>query len=99
MSLIRGPGINGIEAAKLIRAKSPKSAIIFLTQRTDADIRDAALVMSEAYVPKTNAVIDLVNVVSAAWIISIGVTSHLHSSDRKKSEQMTQADVNADFNN
>ena len=54
------PGFNGIEAAKLIRQQSPKSAIVFLTQNDDQDICDAALAVGSArYVLKVNASRDL----------------------------------------
>jgi two-component system nitrate/nitrite response regulator NarL len=54
------PGSSGIEAAKLIRQQSPKSAIVFLTQQDDQDIRDAALAVGSArYVLKVNAGTDL----------------------------------------
>lgn len=49
------PAFSGIEAAKLIRQHSPKSAIVFLTQHDDQDIREAALAFgSVAYVLKVN---------------------------------------------
>jgi len=54
------PSSSGIEAAKLIRQQSPKSAIVFLTQYDDQDIRDAALAVGSArYVLKANAGTDL----------------------------------------
>ena len=54
------PGTSGIEAAKLIRQQSPKSAIVFLTQQDDQDIRDAVLAVGSArYVLKVNAGTDL----------------------------------------
>jgi DNA-binding NarL/FixJ family response regulator len=54
------PGLNGIEAARLIRQKSPKSAIVFLTQNNDQDVRDAALAVGSAeYVLKVDASRDL----------------------------------------
>ena len=54
------PRLNGIEAAKLIRQQSPKSAIIFLTQSDDKDIWDAALWFGPAtFVLKVNASRDL----------------------------------------
>lgn len=36
------PGLNGFEAATRIRKASPRSRIIFLTQESDSQIRDAA---------------------------------------------------------
>lgn len=54
------PALNGIEAAKLTRHQSPKSAIVFLTQDGGQDIRDAALAVGSAkYVLKVNAGTDL----------------------------------------
>ena len=60
------PGLSGIEAAKLIRQQSPKSAIVFLTQINDPDIRDAALAVDSArYVLKVNASRDLCPAIDA----------------------------------
>jgi CheY-like chemotaxis protein len=42
------PGLNGIQAAKMIRHKSPKSRIIFFTQDNDDDIAKAALGVGQA---------------------------------------------------
>lgn len=60
------PVLNGLEAAKLIRKQSPKSAIVFLTQNDDQDIRDAVLAFgSTAYVLKVNAGRDLCAAIDA----------------------------------
>jgi len=60
------PGLNGIEAAKLIRKQSPKSAIVFLTRNDDQDICDAALAVGSArYVLKVNASRDLCSAIDA----------------------------------
>jgi len=60
------PGLNGIEAAKLIRQQSPKSAIIFLTMNDDQHILDAALAVGSArYVLKVNATRDLCPAIDA----------------------------------
>lgn len=60
------PALNGIEAAKLIRQQSPNSAIVFLTQNDDQDIREAALAVgSAAYVLKVNAGRDLCTAIDA----------------------------------
>lgn len=49
-----------LELPKLIRQPSPKSAIVFLTQNDDQDIRDAALAVGLAtYLFKLNASTDL----------------------------------------
>jgi len=58
------PGLNGIEAAKLIRKNSPNSKIVFLTQNTDDAIRTAALSHGAGYVLKTDVSIQLVDVVA-----------------------------------
>jgi len=48
--------LNGIEAAKIIRQKSPRSKIVFVTQDGDDDIRDAAMRTGAlAYVRKADA--------------------------------------------
>jgi len=54
------PGINGIEAAKLIRKNCPDADIIFLTQQTDSEVIKAAFEAGgAAYVVKARAVTDL----------------------------------------
>ncbi|HWC19823.1 MAG TPA: response regulator transcription factor [Terriglobales bacterium] len=61
------PGQNGFEAARAIRSSSPKSRIIFLTEHTDKEIRDAAFVAGgDAYVIKSNAASDLINAIIKA---------------------------------
>ena len=37
------PTMNGIEAAKIIRQRSPRSKVIFVTQDGDGEVRDAAM--------------------------------------------------------
>src|SRR5215831_11569549 len=60
------PGLNGIEAAKLIRQQSPKSAIIFLTMNDDQRILDAVFAVSSAgYVLKVNASRDLCSAITS----------------------------------
>ena len=60
------PGLSGIEAAKLIRQQSPESAIVFLTQHYDQEIREAALAVGSArYVLKMNAGTDLCPAIDA----------------------------------
>lgn len=46
------PELNGIAAARVIKAAFPHIAIIFVSQETAADIVDAALTVGQAYVPK-----------------------------------------------
>ena len=54
------PVLNGLEAARRIRAISPQSKIIFLTGQDDEDLRDAAFATgAEAYVVKSQAAREL----------------------------------------
>jgi len=60
------PRLNGIEAAKMIRQKSPKSRIVFLTVDHDSDTMKAALDVGQtAYVQKAKAATRLCEVVAA----------------------------------
>jgi len=59
--------LNGIEAAKVIHHRSPKSKILFVTQDGDDDIRNAAMqVGAVGYVLKMNAAHELADVISSA---------------------------------
>jgi len=61
------PLLNGIEAAKMIRQKSPKSKIVFLTQDNDSDLMRAALGLGQtAYVQKAKAATRLCEAVAAS---------------------------------
>jgi len=61
------PRLNGIEAAKMIRQKSPKSRIVFLTVDTDSDVMKAALDVGQtAYVTKAKAATRLCEAVAAS---------------------------------
>ena len=61
------PLLNGIEAAKMIRQKSPKSRIVFLTVDNDSAIMKAALDVGQtAYVPKAKAASRLCQAVAAS---------------------------------
>jgi DNA-binding NarL/FixJ family response regulator len=61
------PRLNGIEAAKMIRQKSPKSGIVFLTVDNDSDIMKAALDVGQTtYVTKANAATRLCEAVAAS---------------------------------
>jgi len=60
------PKLDGIDAARQIRAVAPKSKILFLSQVSDADVVRAALrVGARGYVVKDDAVRDLVAAVEA----------------------------------
>jgi DNA-binding NarL/FixJ family response regulator len=62
------PKLNGIEAARRIRQRSPHHAhIVFLTQEGDKDIRDAALsIKGTRYLVKSNAATELAPAIAAA---------------------------------
>jgi CheY-like chemotaxis protein len=61
------PILNGIEAAKIIRQKCPKSRILFVTQDGDGDIRNAAMRLGAAgYVLKANAADELFDAIDTA---------------------------------
>jgi len=61
------PRLNGIEAAKMIRQKSPKSRIVFLTHDNDSDLMKAALGLGQTtYVPKAKAASRLCHAVAAS---------------------------------
>ena len=61
------PLLNGIEAAKIIRQKSPKSRIVFLTQDNDSDLMKAALGLGQtSYVQKAKAATRLCDAVAAS---------------------------------
>jgi two-component system NarL family response regulator len=61
------PRMNGIEAAKIINQRCPNAKIVFVTQDGDTDIRDAAMgTGAVGYLLKTNAVHELVDVITAA---------------------------------
>jgi DNA-binding NarL/FixJ family response regulator len=60
------PKLNGIEAARQIRQRSPKSKIIFLSQNSDLDFVRAAVGMGAlGYVVKTDAGRELLPAVGA----------------------------------
>lgn len=59
------PSLNGIEAAKIIHQRCPKSKTLFVTQDGDAGVRNAAMGAGAlGYVLKTNAGSELVDVVT-----------------------------------
>lgn len=58
--------MNGISAATLIRQRSPHSKIVFLTQSTDREIRQATLAVGQAdYLTKADAATELLDTVTA----------------------------------
>jgi DNA-binding NarL/FixJ family response regulator len=67
------PRMNGIEAAKIIRRRSPGSKIMFLTGIGDADFGNATLSATGAvgYVLKTKATSELQRAVEAALQVVI----------------------------
>ena len=61
------PVLNGIEAGKQIRHKSPDAMFLFVTQDGDDDTQAAALnVGGKGYVLKSKAATELVPIISAA---------------------------------
>ena len=61
------PLLNGIETARMIRQKSPKSRIVFLAQNNDNEIMKAALGINQTtYVSKAEAAARLCEAVSAS---------------------------------
>jgi DNA-binding NarL/FixJ family response regulator len=61
------PRLNGIEAAKMIRQKSPNSRIVFMTQDNDGELMRAALGVGQTtYVPKAKAATRLCDAVAAS---------------------------------
>jgi two-component system NarL family response regulator len=61
------PTLNGIDAAKIIRERCPKSRIVFVTENTDSEIREAAIgTGASGYVVKSNVARDLLDAIAAA---------------------------------
>ena len=61
------PRLNGIETAKMIRQKSPKSRIVFLAQEDDNEIMKAALGVGQTiFVPKSTAATRLCDAVASS---------------------------------
>lgn len=61
------PNLNGIQAAKIIRQRCPKSKILFLTQDGDVEVRNAAMkVGASGYVLKMNAGKELLDAITTA---------------------------------
>jgi len=61
------PSMNGIEAARVIHQRCPKSKILFVTQDGDSDIRNAAMqVGAMGYVLKSKAGNELLDAIAVA---------------------------------
>jgi len=61
------PILNGIEAARLIRQRCPRTRIVFVTQNTDREIKEAAMEAgASGYIIKVHASRDLLDTVAAA---------------------------------
>jgi len=61
------PLMDGIQAARIIRQRSPKSIIVFVTQESDVDVRNAAMETgAAAYVLKTHTEKQLSDAMTAA---------------------------------
>lgn len=61
------PKMNGIEAGRLIRQRSPKSRVVYLTQQTDVYmVQDAIHLGALGYVHKSRTVSDLAPAIEAA---------------------------------
>ena len=79
------PKLNGIEAARVIRERSPRSKILFLTQESSDDVVQAALSTgAEGYVLKMSAGRELIPALSALFLgqrfISSAVRQHAQAS-------------------
>jgi DNA-binding NarL/FixJ family response regulator len=59
------PKLNGIEAAKQIVKRAPKSKIIFVSMESSADVVHAALSLGYAYVLKARATTELRTAIDA----------------------------------
>ena len=60
------PGLNGLEVARQIRAATPSTTIVFLTQESSGEIvREALELGAKGYVVKTSAEIELPEAVRA----------------------------------
>ena len=75
------PTLNGIEAARRIRKRSPQSKILFVSQETSTDVVQEALGLGAmGYVAKTNAGIELLAAVEAVFqgrrFVGASLTGH-----------------------
>ena len=61
------PGLNGIEAARIIRQRSPNCRIVFVTANRDPEIMDVAIrAGASGYVFKANAAHELLEAIATA---------------------------------
>jgi DNA-binding NarL/FixJ family response regulator len=60
------PKLNGIEAARQIRSRAPRSKILFLSQESSPDVVQQALKFGVGFVVKTDAAKELLSAVNAA---------------------------------
>jgi len=61
------PVLNGIEVSRLIRQKCPQTRVVFVTQNSDSEIRQAAIgTGAVGYVLKSNARHELPDVIATA---------------------------------
>jgi len=64
------PRMNGIDAARRIRQESCSTAIVFLTENTDNDIKQEALCVGHAYVLKRDAHAQLLPAIKSAQAVA-----------------------------
>jgi DNA-binding NarL/FixJ family response regulator len=62
------PKLNGIEAARRIRSRAPRSKILFLSQESTPDVVREALKVGAGFVVKTDAARELLSAVNAAIV-------------------------------
>ena len=62
------PKLNGIEAARRIRSRSPRSKILFLSQESSPDVVREALKFGVGFVVKTDAAKELLSAVNSAIV-------------------------------
>jgi DNA-binding NarL/FixJ family response regulator len=72
------PNLNGIEAARRIRKRAPRSKILFLSQESSSDVVAEALKFGTGYVVKTHAGGELL-----ATIEAMQATGHFVTADRQ----------------
>jgi DNA-binding NarL/FixJ family response regulator len=75
------PKLNGIEAAGRIRALSPKSKILFVSQETSTDVAQAALAVGAGYLIKSDATKELLTAMRAVVRGERFVSRRLEGSD------------------